>query len=150
MILRTVATKTSDRVLKFVCSTSNADFKGDRIYMKGIDFTRFMKNPVFLLQHDRNRVPIGKFLSLEVSEDVLIGEVEFWKNPNDSSEWSEADKESNSIYEMYLNGFMSAVSITTFDIDYYPNDYGGDDILEAMLIEVSAVTVPMNEDALKI
>ena len=51
---------------------------------------------------------------------------------------------------MYLNGFMSAVSITTFDIDYYPNDYGGDDILEAMLIEVSAVTVPMNEDALKI
>lgn len=148
MILQTTASKTSDRILKFVCSTSSPDFKGDRVYMKGLDLTRFMKNPVFLLQHDRNRLPIGKFLSLEVSDDMLIGEVEFWKNPNEPSEWSERDKEANSIYEMYLKGFLRGVSITTFDIDYYPNSLGGDDILEAMLIEISAVTIPMNEDAL--
>ena len=147
MLLKTQVQKTSDNILLFTCSTSSIDFKGDRVYMKGIDFKRFLKNPVFLYNHQKDKLPLGKFLSLRVENDRLIGEVEFWINPNDVSEWSETDKISKSIYEMYLKGFMSAVSISTFDIEYMPNSYGGDDILECELIEISSVVVPMNEEA---
>ena len=148
MLLKTQVEKTSNNTLLFTCSTSIVDFKGDRVYMKGIDFKRFLKNPVFLYNHQKDRLPLGKFLSLRVENDRLIGEVEFWINPNDVSEWSETDKISKSIYEMYLNGFMSAVSTSTFDIEYISNSYGGDDILECELIEISSVIVPMNEEAL--
>lgn len=148
MLLKTQVEKTSDNTLLFTCSTSSVDFKGDRVYMKGIDFKRFLKNPVFLYNHQKDRLPLGKFLSLRVENDRLIGEVEFWVNPNDVSEWSETDKISKSVYEMYLKGFMNAVSISTFDIEYIPNSYGGDDILECELIEISSVIVPMNEEAL--
>ena len=148
MILKTVVTQTSNNVLKFVCSTSKADFVGDRIYMRGINFERFLKNPVFIYNHQKDNLPFGKFLSLEVLNDSLIGEVEFWVNPNDTSEWSEHDKITKSVYEMYKSGFMSAVSISTFDKEYIPNEYGGDDILECDLIEISSVVIPMNENAL--
>ena len=147
MILQTIAEKTSDNVLKFVCSTSEADFIGDRIYMKGINFDRFLKNPVFIYNHRKDNLPLGKFLKLEVLNDKLIGEIEFWINPNDTSEWSEHDKNVKSIYEMYTLGFMNSVSISTFDKEYTPNSYGGTDILECDLIEISAVVIPMNENA---
>lgn len=148
MILKTKVTQTSNNVLNFVCSTSEADFKGDRIYMRGINFDRFLKNPIFLYNHQKDYLPLGKFLSIEVLNDTLIGQVEFWVNPNDPSEWSEHDKKCKSIYEMYLNGFMSAVSISTFDTDYYTNSHGGEDILACDLIEISSVIIPMNENAL--
>lgn len=147
MIMKTIVSKTSENVLNFVCSTSDSDFCGDRVYMKGIDFTRFLKNPVFIYNHQKDNLPIGKFLKLEIVGDKLIGEVEFWINPNETSEWSEHDKTCKSIYEMYINGFMNTVSISTFDIDYIPNKYGGDDILSCELIEISSVVIPMNENA---
>ena len=148
MILKTKVEKTSDNVLKFICSTNNVDFIGDRVYMKGINFDRFVKNPVFIYNHQKDELPLGKFLNLEVLNDSLIGEVEFWINPNDVSEWSEHDRFCKSVYEMYLKGFMSAVSISTFDIEFESNRFGGTDILECELIEVSAVVIPMNENAL--
>lgn len=148
MILRTTATQTSNNVLKFVCSTNEVDFIGDRVYMRGIKFDRFLKNPAFIYNHQKDNLPYGKFLSLDVQNDKLVGEVEFWINPNDISEWSEHDKTVKSVFEMYKSGFMNAVSLSTFDKDYIPNDYGGDDILECDLIEVSAVVIPMNENAL--
>ena len=147
MILQTIAEKTSDNVLRFVCSTSDTDFVGDRIYMKGINFDRFLKNPVFIYNHRKDNLPLGKFLKLEVLNDKLIGEIEFWINPNDTSEWSEHDKNVKSIYEMYTLGFMNSVSISTFDKEYVSNSYGGTDILECDLIEISAVVIPMNENA---
>ena len=148
MILRTTAIQTSNNILKFVCSTNEVDFIGDRVYMRGIKFDRFLKNPVFIYHHQKDNLPYGKFLSLDVQNDKLVGEVEFWINPNDVSEWSEHDKTVKSVFEMYKSGFMSAVSISTLDKDYIPNEYGGDDILECDLIEVSAVVIPMNENAL--
>lgn len=148
MLLKTKVEQTSNNTLKFICSTSKDDFKGDRVYMKGMHFDRFLKNPVFLYNHKKDELPIGKFLSLDVANDTLVGVVEFWVNPNDTSEWSERDKFSKSVFEMYKSGFMSAVSISTFDIEYSPNNYGGDDIYECDLIEISSVVIPMNEDAL--
>ena len=148
MILKTKVDKSSDNILIFTCSTNEVDFKGDRIYMKGMKFNRFLKNPIFLYNHKKDELPLGKFLSLRVEDDKLIGEVQFWINPLESSTWSEHDKKAQSIYEMYKDGFMSAVSISTFDIDYSPNKYGGDDIYECELIEISAVILPMNENAL--
>ena len=59
------------------------------------------------------------------------------------------DKESHSILEMYKSGFMKGISISTNDLEYYTNQFGGEDIVKAELIEISAVTIPMNEDSLK-
>ena len=149
MILQISEIQNKDNTIEVVCSTSKPDFKGDRIYIQGLDFTRYMKNPVFLLEHNKKRLPIGKTIALDVQPDKLIAKVEFWVNPQPVETWSELDKECHSILEMYKSGFMKGISISTNDLEYYTNQFGGEDIIKAELIEISAVTIPMNEDCLK-
>ena len=149
MILQISEIQNQNNIIDVVCSTSKPDFNGDRIYIQGLDFTRYMKNPVFLLEHNKKRVPIGKTIALNVQPDKLLATIEFWVNPKDSDTWSELDKESHSILEMYKSGFMKGISISTNDLEYYTNLFGGEDIVKAELIEISAVTIPMNEESLK-
>ena len=51
MILQISEIQNKDNTIEVVCSTSKPDLKGDRIYIQGLGFTRYMKNPVFLLEH---------------------------------------------------------------------------------------------------
>ena len=146
MILQISEIQNKNNIIEVVCSTSKPDFKGDRIYIEGLDFTRYMKNPVFLLEHNKKRLPIGKTIALDVQPDKLIAKIEFWVNSQPVETWSELDKESHSILEMYKSGFMKGISISTNDLEYYANSFGGEDIINAELIEISAVTIPMNED----
>ena len=53
--------KGSDKpVVSFIASTANPDRYGDVINQRGWDLGKYRKNPVILLNHNANSLPIGR------------------------------------------------------------------------------------------
>lgn len=137
------------REIKFTFATNRVDRSSDVVNPQGAELEDFLKNPVFLWMHDKTIPPIGKVVAIEKQGSNLIGVVEFWKNDNPPSMWSDSDKLANSIYEQYKNGFLKAVSIAFRPIDATFNRVtGGNNYNRYSITEISAVTVPDNPDAL--
>ena len=63
-------------LVSFVASTANADRYGDIINQNGWDLDKFRANPVILLNHNANALPIGKG-EVEVIDGRLMVDVEF-------------------------------------------------------------------------
>ena len=133
-------------IIRFVASKEIIDRDGDIIYVDGIDTKNFAKNPLFLWGHDTSRKPIGKIVNLEKSTGLdgikqLNIAVEFY-----------GSEEAQEIRDMYVNGFLSGVSVRILPKSYeqYKNKDGawGWKYLTSELLEVSAVTVPANQGAL--
>lgn len=139
----------ADGVIRFVASKQIVDRDGDIVYSgpnekgKGILTDEFDKNPVFLDCHDAQEKPIGKIVDHSLSVDSSgipqfeIGVV-----------FAETDDGQEAKY-LYENGFMSAVSIRFRPVDYvYNGERGGYDVFTCRLYEVSAVSLPANQEAL--
>lgn len=143
---------TADRILKFEFSNTKEDYTND-IIMQNFDLERFRKNPVFLYDHKQEQLPIGRVVSIESSNGVTSGEVEFWINDGEPSTWSETDKLANTIYKQYKEGFLKGVSIRVkpIDVAINPNSKNGKGLIvkKSTLLEISATSLPMNEDSLK-
>ena len=58
------------------------DSDGDSVVPSGIDLTRFNKNPIILLNHNRNDI-IGKATSTEIRDDGLYMTMEVHKSLNE-------------------------------------------------------------------
>lgn len=128
----------AERTLRFTASTTSEDRDGDVIVPKRIDTEAFEKNPVFLLFHDDMRAPIGKIVGLEKLEDELVVDVEF-----------DDDDPSDKIFQKYKDGFMNAVSIGFLPLEEPESrEEGGFEFQKVELLEVSAVTVQSNREAL--
>ena len=132
--------------VSFVASTSNADRYGDIIDQKGWDLTNYKKNPVVLLNHDSNQLPIGKG-DVYVRNDQLVINVEF-----DSE-----DERAKEVQRKAEKGFMNAVSVgfrpleskSRSELEKDNPYYGtrGMYYSKAELLEVSIVTIPANGEA---
>lgn len=153
-----ISTKVLDaeqRIIQFKASTSNYDRDEDRLMVTGWDLDNFMKNPVFLYMHDKKIPAIGRVVnhSIDANQGILYMDVQFPTIEEMTSSMdviSEHAKFVDMLYNMYKNGFMNAVSVGFLATEGAPNERGGYDFTKLELLELSAVTVPANQEALKI
>lgn len=126
------------RVVRFVISTGDVDRDGDTIDPKGWDLRPYLKNPVVLWAHDYRSLPVGKAVSVAVSDGKLVSECEF------------ADHEfAETVYQMVRRGFLRATSVGFRPTKYVINEQRhGLDFAEQELMEYSIVPVPSNPEAL--
>jgi HK97 family phage prohead protease len=143
---RTEPTSSTKEKVSFVASSATPDRYGDIIDQKGWILENYKKNPVVLLNHDSNQLPIGKG-NVYIRNDKLTIDVEF-----DSEDERAAEVERKA-----KKGFMNAVSVGFRPLESksrseLPTDnkyYGqrGMYYSKAELLEVSIVTIPANGEA---
>lgn len=135
-----------DLVLEFVFSDESVNRYKYWVRTEGIRTDAYMQNPVFLIHHDDYTAAIGKVIELKKTGGKLHGKVQF-----DSD-----DPEAVKIYNKYKNGYMKAVSISFGDItttdaeEYIKPGQKYATIYECELLEISAVNIPGNRNALKL
>tara|TARA_R100001460_G_scaffold29664_2_gene58982 strand:+ start:895 stop:1716 length:822 start_codon:yes stop_codon:yes gene_type:complete len=136
--------------LSFIASTDRADRYGDIIDQRGWQLDSYRSNPVILLNHDHQSLPIGRG-DVRLTEAGLMIDVEF----------DMADPRAAEIAGKAERGFMNAVSVGFAPLKATPraqlpsehyaySKSGGQFFEQAELLEVSIVTIPANADAVAI
>ncbi len=129
------------RRLTIRAAVGSEDRKGDVIDANGWELDGYRRNPVFLWAHDRSRPPIGKSKRIWVEDDALYAEVEF--APTDFA---------GEIARLYQRGFMRGVSVGFLPLETElrkaSNGRRGYLYRRQELLEISAVPVPMHDEAL--
>ena len=139
-----------ERSVLFTISKEVVDRDGDILRAGGVDFTNYMKNPVFLSFHNSREFPLGKVTKFWVEGDSVKAIVyfppieELSTNPEQASEKA---KLVDFTYHCYKTGMLNAVSVGFIPIEWTESD-SGFDILKWELLEFSAVAVPANQDAI--
>ena len=132
--------------IRFVLSTERVARDGHVIAADAWDLTNFKGNPVALWAHDDTALPIGKWENLAIErmpegDPALLGDLHF-----SSQEYEFAA----TVEKLYRSGALNAVSVRWSPFAYEPlNDgQGGLRFTSVDLLEVSAVPVPADPDAL--
>lgn len=139
-----------ERTVRFTISKEVVDRDGDILRAGGVDFTNYMKNPVFLSFHNSREFPLGKVVKFwvegaEVKADVYFPTVEeLSSNPEQASEKA---KLVDFTYHCYKTGMLNAVSVGFIPLEWTETKDGWD-ITKWELLEFSAVAVPANQDAI--
>ena len=110
-----------------VASDDSVDRHGDSIKQDKWDLRNFRKNPVLLLSHNYNQPPVGIAKKFKLDGNKLIFEPVFHNITQQAKE----------VAQMYSEGIMRAFSVGFIDKE---------DKYE--LLEISAVSVPANANAL--
>lgn len=139
-----------DRSVQFTISKEVVDRDGDILRASGVDFTNYMKNPVFLSFHNSREFPLGKVTKFWVEGNSVKAIVyfppieELSTNPEQASEKA---KLVDFTYHCYKTGMLNAVSVGFIPLEWVENE-NGYDIQKWELLEFSAVAVPANQDAI--
>lgn len=157
------------RVLEFIASTETPDRSNDIIDVNGWVLDNYIgaigkgSNPIFAWSHDYSKLPVGKTVAVnkDVRGKALSIRVKFptiAEMCSDPAHPSDAALFADTVYNMYKNGMLNAVSVGFRGIKYKTRDddavlekpewMRGIHFLEQELLEVSAVLVPCNQDAL--
>ena len=138
------------RTIEFVASTEAVDRYGDIIRTSGWKLDDYRKNPVFLWAHKSGEPPIGRTIDVHVETapvPALIQHVEF----ADAATYKFAD----TVFQLYKGGYMRAVSVGFMPLaaptritDSEGNATGGYEFTSQELLELSAVRLPANPEAL--
>ena len=145
-----------DRVLRFVVSDETQDSDDDILLFEGWNLSRFVKNPVGLYMHQYDKPAMAKAVNIikdEMNRTIMIDYKfpsfdEMSSDKNFVSDWA---KLTDTIYNLYKNGYMNAVSVGFDSNDFMknPNSQYGRIYKNKNLLEVSFVSVPANENALR-
>ena len=139
-----------ERSVLFTISKEVVDRDGDILRASGVDFTNYMKNPVFLSFHNSREFPLGKVTKFWVEGNEVKAVVyfptleELATDPNNASEKA---KLVDFTYHCYKTGMLNAVSVGFIPLEWIETE-NGYDILKWELLEFSAVAVPANQDAI--
>ena len=139
-----------DRSVQFTISKEVVDRDGDILRAGGVDFTNYMKNPVFLSFHNSREFPLGKVTKFWVEGNTVKAIVyfptleELSSDPNNASEKA---KLVDFTYHCYKTGMLNAVSVGFIPLEWIETE-NGYDILKWELLEFSAAAVPANQDAI--
>lgn len=146
-----------ERAVVAKITTAACDREGEVVLPQGINSKEFEKNPVVFFGHNHGDIPIGKCVGIRREEKAIIAKTVFADRPAD---WPESKEWMPSVvYEMYRQGIMKGFSIGFSRIDgRAANDrdmkeYGEKTrrvTTKALLLEYSAVPIPMNQEALAI
>lgn len=132
------------RTIDFVISTSAIDRDTDIIDPNGWKLDHYLRNPVVLWAHDSSCPPVGKSIRTVVEGGKLISTCKF--APKEISEFADM------IFQMYLEGYMNAVSVgfRALEYSYAEEDTRpwGMNFIRQELMEYSCVPVPSNPEAL--
>lgn len=131
-----------------VMSTDKPDREGDTIAIDGWSLSNFKKNPVVLWAHEHKLPPIGKVLKTWIDGGKLYGKLQF--TPGDMDHPLGMGFGST-ISRMYKEGYLSAVSVGFRPDEWKFNESRGGgaiDFVSQELLEISAVPVPANPQAL--
>lgn len=139
-----------ERSVLFTISKEVQDRDGDILRANGVDFTNYMKNPVFLSFHNSREFPLGKVKKFwvegnEVKAIVYFPTVE--ELSTDPTQASEKAKLVDFTYHCYKTGMLNAVSVGFIPLEWTETKEGYD-ITKWELLEFSAVAVPANQDAI--
>lgn len=134
-----------NRTVTFVGTKETPDRTGDIVRAGGIELENFGKNSVFLWNHNSDIPAIGKITSVTHSGNGLLFDVKF--------DGPEVDEFADQIFQKFVSGTLSAVSIGFIPKDIEPifsnqGELVGLDILRSELLELSAVNIPAHQDAL--
>ena len=139
-----------ERALSVVITTNDVDRSGDIVEPKGAKLTNFKKNPVVLMAHDYQGLPIGKAADLTKNDTGITAKVIF---PEEGT-YPLAD----TVFNLYKQGFMKAWSIGFIPIksEDITDDEDKDSKIVSYgkrfktweLLEFSACSVPANPNAL--
>lgn len=141
-----------DRVLRFVGSDETPDRDNDIIEVAGWKLDQYLKNSVFLWAHKYDEPPIGKAIAVNIDATAkkLMFDIKF---PT-ADEYPFAD----TIYKLYKGGYLNATSVGFAGIKFKTRDdpevlempewRRGKRYMEQELLELSAVPVPANPNAL--
>lgn len=102
----------------------------------GINFTRFNKNPIMLLQHDRNQGIIGRWEKLRLDGSTLYGVPVF----------DDKHEPGKTVKEKVEAGFLRGASLGIEDL-VFDTINGVRTVVSCTLVEVSIVDIPANENA---
>ena len=144
-----------ERSVLFTISKEVVDRDGDILRASGVDFSNYMKNPVFLSFHNSREFPLGKVTKFWVEGNEVKAIVyfptleELSTDPNNASEKA---KLVDFTYHCYKTGMLNAVSVGFIPKDWMEiredGRWVGNDITKWELLEFSAVAVPANQDAI--
>jgi HK97 family phage prohead protease len=127
--------------MRFTASTEGVARDGLVIQAEGWKLENYRKNPVVLWAHDylgRN-LPIGRAVNVEVDGKRLVADVMF----------DPADEFARAVERKYRTGYLSAVSVGWETRQLEPGKgNGANKVTEAELLDISAVPVPGDPDAL--
>lgn len=132
--------------ITFIASTDTPDRYGDIVDQRGWDLAAYKRNPIVLLNHNPQQLPIGKGHAY-VKNGQLMLDVRFDKN----------DDMAQRVERKVRDGFINAVSVgfqpsESIQRNKLPTDhpyYGksGYYFPKSELLEVSIVTIPANNEA---
>jgi len=137
------------RSIDFVASTEAPDRYRDIIRVAGWRLDNYKRNPVFLFQHRSNEPPIGKTVGIwtENAPPALVQRVQF----ADAKTYPFAE----TIFRLYQGKFMNATSVGFIPLtdptplrDAEGASTGGYEFTSQELLELSAVAIPANPEAL--
>ena len=148
-----------DRTIEFIASTDGIKRDGNRVRNDGWDFSNFEKNPVFLWGHDQGGgdkpplPPIGSISEYWV-EEVDGADSGITSQLKIRVRFATHDL-AETVFQLYRQGHLRAVSIGWTPLEYEPILDGegvqvGWDFIRSELLEVSAVPVPADPDALMV
>ncbi len=136
-----------NRTFRAIASTSIEDRQGDVLEQNGWDLANFIANPVIPWCHDYYQPPVARATEIGVADGVL--QFTYQAPPKGIYEFADT------IWDLYRNGFMFAFSVGFIpkkkdgsDIGWDDYDWDGNVWEAAELLEVSAVVVPANPQAL--
>ena len=130
--------------ISFVLSTDDVDRHGDVVSADGWRLEAYLRNPVLLWAHDYRHPAIGRAVSLWTEPHRLLAKMEFAPTAF-----------AQAVAALYACGFQWGVSVGFRPIrweerrDSRTGAYLGLRYLEQELLEVSAVPVPANRQALR-
>jgi HK97 family phage prohead protease len=130
-----------DGIWSFTISTPDVDRYGTIIIPSGIDYSAYMNNPVVLINHKSDYLPIGKCLGFFLNGENLEATIQLDMN----------DEKACKVNDKIKNGFVSAVSVGIIPIEQTEQTIDGEKIItytKSELVEFSVVTIPANRDAL--
>jgi len=127
----------SENKFHAVFSTAKEDRHGDVVEQKW-DLKNFKNNPVYLDSHNYNSIEhiIGKIENAKVKDGKLQGDIVY-----------ALDSEKGMLaYKLTKGGFLNTSSVGFVPLEFDEKDYSK--ILNSELLEISAVSVPANPEAL--
>lgn len=128
-------------VIRFTASTEEVARDGIIIEAAGWKLDNYRKNPVVLWAHDyfgRN-LPIGRSEKVAIEDKTMVADIKF----------DQGDEFAKQVERKYRAGFLNAVSVGWNTLAIKPSKAGeAPKITEAELLDISAVPVPGDPDAL--
>jgi hypothetical protein len=139
-----------DGLMRFVASTEDKDRAGD-VIRQNWELTNFKQNPVYMWSHDYSREPIGTVPRVWVENAKTINGGPALMN---LVKFDDQDEFARSVKGKFERGVLKAQSVGFRPVEFEvmrddEGSFNGFEFTQNELLEISAVSIPMNQAALR-